>query len=102
MLELVGFVEKGGELSPLSRRLVRERERESVPFWSEEDFILTGEEVARTFSLTPTVTSGMGESYDEPIGAVVWGEDMVHHAVLMARGGGVRWRSVQTPPPQMV
>ncbi|RRT64084.1 hypothetical protein B296_00035328, partial [Ensete ventricosum] len=29
--ELVSFVEKGGELSPLSMRLVRERERERDP-----------------------------------------------------------------------
>ncbi|RWW58863.1 hypothetical protein BHE74_00034220 [Ensete ventricosum] len=31
----------------------------------------------------------MVESYGEPVSAVVWGEDMVCHAALMARGGGV-------------
>ncbi|RRT44262.1 hypothetical protein B296_00044343 [Ensete ventricosum] len=66
------------------------------------DFILTGEEVARTFGLTSVVTSGMTESYSGLVGVVVWGEDMVHHATLMARGGGVGWRSVWTPPPRML
>ncbi|RWW42556.1 hypothetical protein BHE74_00051893 [Ensete ventricosum] len=66
------------------------------------DFILTGEKVARTFGLTPAVTSAMAESYDGPVGVVVWGEDMVRHAALMARGGGVGWRSVRTPPPRML
>ncbi|RZS12146.1 hypothetical protein BHM03_00043544, partial [Ensete ventricosum] len=87
--ELVSFVEKGGELSPLSMRLVRERERETPLALPEEDFILTGEEVACTFGLAPVVTSSMVESYGEPVSAVVWGEDMVCHAALMARGGGV-------------
>ncbi|RRT55756.1 hypothetical protein B296_00033417 [Ensete ventricosum] len=41
------------------------------------DFILTGEEVARTFGLTSAVTSSMVESYGGLVGAVVWGEDMV-------------------------
>ncbi|RWW87051.1 hypothetical protein BHE74_00004139 [Ensete ventricosum] len=31
----------------------------------------------------------MVELYGGPIGAVVWGEDMVRHAAFMARGGGV-------------
>ncbi|RWW62597.1 hypothetical protein BHE74_00030269 [Ensete ventricosum] len=38
------------------------------------DFILAGE-VIRTFGLIPAVIPGMAESYDEPVGAVVWGED---------------------------
>ncbi|RWW45718.1 hypothetical protein BHE74_00048419 [Ensete ventricosum] len=59
-------------------------------------------EVTRTFGLISVVTSGMVESYNGPVGAVVWGEDMMHHATLMAHGGGVGWRSVQTPPPQML
>ncbi|RZS17396.1 hypothetical protein BHM03_00049533, partial [Ensete ventricosum] len=54
------------------------------------------------FNLTPVVTSCMVESYDGPVGAVIWGEDMMHHAALMARGRGVRWRSVWTPPPRMM
>ncbi|RWW79299.1 hypothetical protein BHE74_00012432 [Ensete ventricosum] len=35
----------------------------------------------------------MVESYDGFVGAMVWGEDMVHHVALMMRGGGVGWRS---------
>ncbi|RWW67253.1 hypothetical protein BHE74_00025313 [Ensete ventricosum] len=42
----------------------------------------------------------MAESYGGPVGVVVWGEDMVHHVTLMVRGGGVRWHSVRSPPPQ--
>ncbi|RWW62508.1 hypothetical protein BHE74_00030360 [Ensete ventricosum] len=33
-------------------------------------------EVIRTFGLTPVVTLGVVESYDELVGAVVWGEDV--------------------------
>ncbi|RRT77788.1 hypothetical protein B296_00024675 [Ensete ventricosum] len=41
----------------------------------------------------------MAESYD---GTVVWGKDMVRHAALMARGGGVEWSSVRIPPTRML
>ncbi|RZR99130.1 hypothetical protein BHM03_00028617 [Ensete ventricosum] len=41
----------------------------------------------------------MAESYD---GIVVWGKDMVRHAALMARGGGVEWSSVRIPPTRML
>ncbi|RZS04348.1 hypothetical protein BHM03_00034689 [Ensete ventricosum] len=44
----------------------------------------------------------MAESYGEPVGAMVWGENMMSHATLMARGEGVWWRSVRTPPPRML
>ncbi|RZR98854.1 hypothetical protein BHM03_00028300 [Ensete ventricosum] len=81
----------------------KERGRETpMTLLPKGDFILTGEAVARTFGLTPAVTSGMAELYDGPVGAVVWGEDMVRHAALMARGGGVGWRSIRTPPPRML
>ncbi|RWV92940.1 hypothetical protein GW17_00044640, partial [Ensete ventricosum] len=69
---------------------------------SEGDFIFTGEEVARTFGFTPAVTSLMAELYGELVGAVVWGEDMMCHATLMACGGGVGWHSVWTPRPRML
>ncbi|RZR90817.1 hypothetical protein BHM03_00018794 [Ensete ventricosum] len=78
------------------------RGREALALLPKGDFILTGEEVARTFGLTPVVTSGMAESYDGSVGAVVWGEDMVRHVALMMRGGGVGWRSVRTPLPRML
>ncbi|RWW08966.1 hypothetical protein GW17_00027570 [Ensete ventricosum] len=42
----------------------------------------------------------MTEPYGGPVGAMEWGEDMVPHAALMTRGGGVGWRSVQSPPSQ--
>ncbi|RZS12147.1 hypothetical protein BHM03_00043545 [Ensete ventricosum] len=69
---------------------------------SEGDFIFTGEEVARTFGFTPAVTSLMAELYGELVGAVVWGEDMMCHAALMACGGGVGWHSVWTLRPRML
>ncbi|RWW58864.1 hypothetical protein BHE74_00034219 [Ensete ventricosum] len=56
----------------------RESPRERPPLvLSEGDFIFTGEEVARTFGFTLAVTSVMAELYGEPVGAVVWGEDMM-------------------------
>ncbi|RWV95984.1 hypothetical protein GW17_00041343 [Ensete ventricosum] len=60
------------------------------------------EELVYTFGLTPVVTSCVAESYCEPVGIVVWGEDVARHAILMARGGGVGWHSVRTPPPRML
>ncbi|RWW52839.1 hypothetical protein BHE74_00040719 [Ensete ventricosum] len=71
-LELVCFMEKGCELLSFSRSLVRERERDPHLVLLKRDFILTGEEVDRTFDLTPVVTSSMVESYRRPVGAVVW------------------------------
>ncbi|RWW63078.1 hypothetical protein BHE74_00029785 [Ensete ventricosum] len=53
-------------------------------------------------SLTSVVTSGIAESYSGTVGVVVWGEDMVRHAALMASGGRVRWCSVRTRPPRML
>ncbi|RWW21192.1 hypothetical protein GW17_00014661 [Ensete ventricosum] len=85
-----------------SRFVFYSRGREALALLPKGDFILTGEEVARTFGLTPVVTSGMAESYDGSVGAVVWGEDMVRHVALMMRGGGVGWRSVRTPLPRML
>ncbi|RWW87046.1 hypothetical protein BHE74_00004141 [Ensete ventricosum] len=82
-----------------SQLVSRKREASCLSFWrverepplvlSKGDFILTGGEVARTFGLTSTVTLGMAESYGEPVGAMVWGEDMVRYAAFLARGGGV-------------
>ncbi|RRT55775.1 hypothetical protein B296_00023357 [Ensete ventricosum] len=70
----------------------RESERKFFPFsvLSEGDFILTGE-VARTFGLTPAVTPGMAESYDEPVGAIVWGEDMLKLPVLFGLLVAIMW-----------
>ncbi|RWW62008.1 hypothetical protein BHE74_00030892 [Ensete ventricosum] len=80
------------------------RERESPPLvLPKGDFILTtGEEVIHTLSLTSVAILGMAESYDEAVGAVVWREDMKRHVVLMARRGGVEWRSMRTPLPRML
>ncbi|RRT36775.1 hypothetical protein B296_00046529 [Ensete ventricosum] len=87
---------------PSSAKNIVELSGEPLLVLLKGDFILTIEEVTRTFGLISVVTSGMVESYNGPVGAVVWGEDMMHHATLMAHGGGVGWRSVQTPPPQML
>ncbi|RRT54493.1 hypothetical protein B296_00047162 [Ensete ventricosum] len=82
--ELVGFSEKGGELSFYFWRVEPESPSLVLP---KGNFILTEGEVAHTFGLTSVVTSGMAKSYDGPI--VVWGEDMMRHATFMTCGGGV-------------
>ncbi|RZS23546.1 hypothetical protein BHM03_00056500 [Ensete ventricosum] len=79
------------------------RERES-PFFvlSEGDFMPTDEEVVRMFGLTPVVTSSMTELYSKPVDIIVWNEDMMRHAVLIARGWGVGWRIIRTSPARML
>ncbi|RRT36320.1 hypothetical protein B296_00042036 [Ensete ventricosum] len=91
----------------LRRRVVspfeeaKEREREPI-FCVVGRRFYTEEEVVRMFDLTPAVTSGMTESYSKPVDIVVWDEDMMHHAILIARGGGVGWRIIRTSPPRML
>ncbi|RWW26480.1 hypothetical protein GW17_00009125 [Ensete ventricosum] len=104
--ELVGFVEKIDELSLLSKRLKRERERSNqkstLLALLEGSFIPVEEEIVHTFGLTPVVISGVAELYDEPVNVVVSDEDVMRHVVLMMRRGGVRWCTIRTPPPQML
>ncbi|RWV86022.1 hypothetical protein GW17_00052128 [Ensete ventricosum] len=61
--ELVGFSEKGGQLSFFLLR-IRRRSPLVLP---KGDFIFTEEEVIRMFDLTFVVTSDMIKSYDVPI-----------------------------------
>ncbi|RRT50048.1 hypothetical protein B296_00027116 [Ensete ventricosum] len=92
-------------VSPFEETKEREREiQEKAPLavLLEGGFIPMEEELVCTFRLTSVVTSGVAESYGEPTGVVVWDEDVVRHAVLMAYGGGVGWRSVRTLPPRML
>ncbi|RRT78450.1 hypothetical protein B296_00003890 [Ensete ventricosum] len=86
----------------LHKGLIGEREKEPPSGVTKRGFILTGEEVVCMLSLTSVVTSGIAESYSGTVGVVVWGEDMVRHAALMASEGRVRWCNVQTRPPWML
>ncbi|RWW09993.1 hypothetical protein GW17_00026485 [Ensete ventricosum] len=101
-LELVGLSEKGSELFFLfEESRERERERDSSGVAKMEFYTYQG---GRRSHARPYFCRhlGHGQVVRWNSWSVVWGEDMVHYAVLMARRGGVEWHNVWTPPPWML
>ncbi|RWW52790.1 hypothetical protein BHE74_00040773 [Ensete ventricosum] len=84
--ELVGFSEKGGELSFFSFE-----DSERAPFGVTERGFYTYRRGGRPY-VWPYLCRHLehGRVVRGLVGAVVWGEDMVRQVALMVRGGGSR------------
>ncbi|RWV78277.1 hypothetical protein GW17_00060776 [Ensete ventricosum] len=82
---------------------VLEREFFLAPHYllSKRVFYTCGRELVRTPDLTLVIPRGTTESYDGHAGAAVWGEGVVRHTTLMARGGGGQCRT-RMPPSRML